>query len=134
MPGGSQAIRQLTEIQLPRRLALLALALVSALVSAASFTGVARGTAVFVSNSGSNSVSAFSIGATGALSPIACNPPSNCSTGTLPYGVAVGPSGDFLYTANSVSGTVSPFTVNADDSLGPMTCSPASNCSAGTTP
>jgi len=44
---------------------------------------------VYVSDQGSNSVSVFSIGATGALSPVTCDPSTSRKTGTHPFGVAV---------------------------------------------
>jgi methionine-rich copper-binding protein CopC len=59
--------------------ALICLALGSALF----FPGDASASQVYVSNAGSSTTSAFSIGSGGALSPIACSEP-NCKTGTSP--------------------------------------------------
>jgi DNA-binding beta-propeller fold protein YncE len=86
------------------------------------------------SGGGPSKVSVFAIDVDGSLSPILCNPPSNCNTGADPYGVAVSPSGHYLYTSNYTASTVSVFAVNSDGSLLPLPCNPTSNCSTGTNP
>jgi 6-phosphogluconolactonase (cycloisomerase 2 family) len=56
-------------------------------------------------------VSAFAIDSgTGALTPIAGSP---FTTGNDPQGIAIDPSGKFLYTANSQDNTLSAFTIDA---------------------
>ena len=54
------------------------------------------------------------------MSPIAC--PSDCDAGHQPWGLAVGPNGQFLYSANAESHTVSPFSIAADGALPPIAC------------
>jgi 6-phosphogluconolactonase (cycloisomerase 2 family) len=89
---------------------------------------------IYVTGSGStgNSVSPFSVGSNGSLTPISC-PGSNCATGTAPIGVAMSPNGQHLYAANFTSSKVSVFSVAANGSLSPVTCS-GSNCNTGTGP
>ena len=79
-------------------------------------------------------IDVFAINADGSLSPVACNPTANCNAGGGPQGVAITPSGQFLYTADTASRTVSAFAINADGSLTPIACSPASNCATGINP
>lgn len=75
---------------------------------------------LYVANSGSNDVTAFSIGATGLVSRIA---PSGANTnpistgGTVPKGMAISPSGSFLYVANSGSDNVTVFQIGANGLL-----------------
>ncbi len=103
-----------------------------ALGSALFFPGDASASRVYVSNAGSNTISAFSIGAGGALSPIACSEP-NCKTGTRPDGVAVSPNGQLLYVADGSSNTVSGFSIGPGGALTPIACSEP-NCKTGTRP
>ena len=56
------------------------------------------------SGTGTGNISAFTIGATGALTPIAGSP---FAAGVYPYEMAVQSSGDFAYVVNASSGTVS---------------------------
>jgi DNA-binding beta-propeller fold protein YncE len=96
-----------------------------------------NGRFVYVTNannpgSSPGSVSPFTIGSDGSLSPVAC-PGSNCSTGLGPRGVAVTPDGRFLYVANVFSDTVSPFAIGSDGSLTPIACS-GSRCATGSFP
>jgi 6-phosphogluconolactonase (cycloisomerase 2 family) len=44
--------------------------------------------------------------------------------GTGPFGLAIAPSGGFLYTANKLDNSISEFTVNADGSLTQFSNSP----------
>src|SRR3954471_23280022 len=65
--------------------------------------------AVFVADSASNNLAAFSMStSTGVLSPIAGSP---FAVGTQPTAVAVA-QGKFLYVANAGSSTLSGFTIN----------------------
>ena len=92
---------------------------------------------VYVSNvdSGSNSsVSGFAVGSEGTLSPLPCSPSTNCETQKEPEGIAISPTGNFLYVANHSSNTVSIFAVAADGTLTQVPCSPASNCNTGSSP
>jgi DNA-binding beta-propeller fold protein YncE len=90
---------------------------------------------LYVTNSSPmNSVSAFAIGADGTLAPIPCSPATNCNTGDDPAGVAVDPTGRFLYVANDGAASVSIFAIQANGSLVPVSCDPATSCHAGTGP
>ena len=100
--------------------ALLLIALGGALILPAN----ALASQVYVSNLGSKTVSPFSIGPGGALTPITC---SECKTGTGPFEVAVSPNGQFLYTSNQ-GNTVSPFSIGPGGALSPITCP---ECNAG---
>lgn len=99
-----------------------------------------NGKFLYVANSGSNDVTAFSIGATGLLSRIApsganANPIS--TGGTVPKGMAISPNGSFLYVANSGSDNVTVFQIGAN---GLLTLAPPAGSNAnpvstgGTTP
>ena len=69
------------------------------------------GQAVYVANFGSNNVSAYTItAATGALTGVAGSP---FAAGTAAFGVAVDPSGRFVYVTNVGDNTVSPFAANS---------------------
>ena len=81
---------------------------------------------LYVANSNSTSVSAYSIGASGALTLIgtaSTNFPSTATNGTSPAGLAVSPNGRFLFCANknasnaAGNGTVTAFDIASDGSL-----------------
>lgn len=55
---------------------------------------------VYATNSGDNTVSVYSMGASGALTPISGSP---FAAGNNPYSVAIHPNGKFLYLANMFS-------------------------------
>jgi 3-carboxymuconate cyclase len=82
---------------------------------------------LFVANSGSANISAFTIGADGWLNPASG---SVSPAGTTPSALAVDPTGKFLYAANSGSANVSVFKISAV--TGALT--PVSQPSAGTGP
>ncbi len=97
---------------------------------------------LYVANSGSNNVTAFSIGTTGLVSLIApsgsnANPLS--TGGTSPKSMAISPNGSFLYVANSGSHNVTVFQIGANGLLtlvppaGSAT-NPISTGTGGTTP
>jgi 6-phosphogluconolactonase len=72
---------------------------------------------VYVSNAGSSTISGFSIGGTGALTPI-----PGTIVGTNPAGsgnldIAISADGKFLYTLNSAGGTLGAFAINANGAL-----------------
>lgn len=69
-----------------------------------------NGSAVYVANSGSNSVSVFNRDATtGALTPR-----TSLSVGTSPWGMGLTPNGRYMHVANSgVDGGISPFALGA---------------------
>jgi 6-phosphogluconolactonase len=81
---------------------------------------------VYVTNSGSNTISGFRVGSGGSLTPVPGSPfPTG---GALPEGVAISPpgpaAGGRLYVANFASNNVSAFRINADGSLTPVAGSP----------
>jgi 6-phosphogluconolactonase len=95
---------------------------------------------LYVANSGSNDVTAFSIGVTGLVSPIASSGASTnplSTGGTAPKGIAVSPDGSFLYVANSGSHTLTVFQIGAN---GRLTLAPSAGARtnpisvSGTTP
>ncbi|MGA7200854.1 MAG: beta-propeller fold lactonase family protein [Candidatus Cybelea sp.] len=81
---------------------------------------------VYVTNAGSNDVSAFAIKASGALKRVLGSP---FAAGTAPSGLAIDPTGAFLYVANSYSNNVSVFAINT--SSGALTPVPGSPFAAG---
>jgi 6-phosphogluconolactonase (cycloisomerase 2 family) len=70
---------------------------------------------------GANNVSAYSIGADGALTPI---PGSPFPAGSFPSSVAVDPTGKFAYVTNEHDYNVSAYSIGADGSLTPVPGSP----------
>jgi 6-phosphogluconolactonase len=74
----------------------------------------ATGNFLYVANNFTNSVGAFSIASSGALTPLGaspypiCLPTSNCMA---PSGLAITPGGGFLYVANTGTANVSAFAI-----------------------
>src|SRR6516164_2279178 len=93
----------------------------------ASPTGVVE--FAYVTNENVNSISGFSINATGALTPVSGSP---FATGTSPIGIAVDPAGKFVYAANANSKNVSGYSINT--STGALTPVPGSPFTAGSHP
>jgi 6-phosphogluconolactonase (cycloisomerase 2 family) len=81
-----------------------------------------NGQFLYVANSGSNNVTAFTIGAGGVLTLVpATGPnPNPVPVGTTPNGIAVSPNGQFLYVANSGTSDVTAFTIGAGGVLTPV--------------
>src|SRR5260370_925717 len=75
----------------------------------------------YVANTFSNNVSAYSIGANGALTRV---PGSPFAAGIFPNSVAVDPTGKFVYVANDVSNNVSAYSIDADGALTQLSGSP----------
>src|SRR5947199_299738 len=71
---------------------------------------------VYVANNISKNVSAYSIGATGVLSPIG----APVAAGIGPRSVAVDPTGRFVYVANGVSSNVSAYSIGVTGGLTPI--------------
>ena len=67
---------------------------------------------------GPSTISQYSIGADGSLSPMSA-PTIACGSG--PNSLMVDPSGKYLYVANLGDGNVGQYTINTDGSLAPMT-------------
>ena len=63
--------------------------------------------ALFVSNTGSNSVTSYTINSDGSLTSVATT-----SVGKLPAGLAVDANGQFLFVANQGSSSISVFSIN----------------------
>jgi DNA-binding beta-propeller fold protein YncE len=80
---------------------------------------------LYVANSGDATLSQFSIGSSGQLTPLT---PATAPTGTEPVSIAVaaGPSGGHVYVVNSAAGvpagvgSVSQFSMGADGTLTPL--------------
>jgi len=66
------------------------------------------GSALFVANSGSNSISSYSINADGTLSAVS----GTTATGTTPVALAVDPGGKYLFAADQTSSDISVFAIN----------------------
>jgi DNA-binding beta-propeller fold protein YncE len=78
----------------------------------------------YVTNANSNNVSAYGIGANGALTPVSGSP---FLAGKGPVGVAVDPTGEFAYVANGGTGigtNVSAYSIGANGALTPVPGSP----------
>jgi DNA-binding beta-propeller fold protein YncE len=77
-----------------------------------------NGSFVYVANvNPSNSVSAYSIGVDGLLTPLGPPMPSN---GSGVFGIAIAPNGSFLYIANYSSNSVSGYSIGSDGRLTPL--------------
>jgi 6-phosphogluconolactonase (cycloisomerase 2 family) len=83
------------------------------------------GTFGYVVNQGDNSVSEFSIAASGALTLIATTP-----TGNGPNAVAISPNGRYLYVTNGMDTTISEFSITSG-ALTALLANPASVVSGG---
>ena len=77
------------------------------------------GVYAYVANAGDGTVSAYTIGASGALTHVA-----DYSAGTTPISVNVDPSGQFVYVANFGSNNVSTYTIGSGGTLTPGTTTP----------
>ncbi len=115
-----QAIGRIGTRSVASRAALVALLALGATALPVVGTQVAAGT-VYVANLGSESVSAFSIGAGGSLSAITGSP---FATGREPLGVVVSPDGRYVYVTNLDSESVSAFSIASNGSLSAVAGSP----------
>lgn len=68
----------------------------------------ASGNFLYVTNTFTNTVSAYSISGAGALSPLSGSP---FAAGTAPSGMTLPPTGAFLYVANTGSNNISAFNI-----------------------
>lgn len=83
------------------------------------------GNFLYVSDSASNDVSAFSIdSATGSLTPVPGSPFPTGGLGTSGISLAGTPDGRFLMTGNSNSANITVFSIGGDGSLTPVAGSP----------
>jgi len=76
---------------------------------------------VYVTNELGNSVSAYSILANGALTPVTGSP---FAAGAEPYSVAVDPTGTYAYVTNAEDNTMSAYVIGSNGSLTPLSGSP----------
>jgi 6-phosphogluconolactonase (cycloisomerase 2 family) len=72
---------------------------------------------VYVSNAGSSTISGFSIGAAGALTPIPGTIVGSNPAGSGNLDIAISADGKFLYSLNSAGGTLGAFAINTNGSL-----------------
>jgi 6-phosphogluconolactonase (cycloisomerase 2 family) len=85
---------------------------------------------LYVSNGTGGTISAFSIGAGGALAEIAGSPFS-LGAGATATGLAIDAKGQFLYAADSANNKIASFSIGSGGTLGAAAGSPFA---AGTTP
>jgi 6-phosphogluconolactonase len=72
---------------------------------------------VYTNNTGSSTISGFSIAANGALTPLLGTVVATLPTGSVNLEIVITPDGKFLYSLDSGTGTVSIFGINQDGSL-----------------
>ena len=72
---------------------------------------------VYVSNAGTASISGFTIGKTGSLTPISGTIVGNNPQGSTNLDIAISSDGKFVYTLNSGSGEIGVFEVESDGTL-----------------
>jgi 6-phosphogluconolactonase len=72
---------------------------------------------VYVTNYGGDSVSAYSVGSTGLLTPLST---PNVAAGNFPQAIAATPSGSFLYVTNVLDNTLSGYAIGAGGVLTPL--------------
>lgn len=72
---------------------------------------------VYTSNTGSSTISGFSLAANGALTPLPGTVVGTLPTGSINLEIVITPDGKFLYTLDSGTGTVSILGVNQDGGL-----------------
>ena len=67
---------------------------------------------VYTANSGSSTISGFSIGKTGALTPLSGTVVATLPAGSIDLDTAITGDGKFLYTLNSGTGTIGIFGID----------------------
>jgi 6-phosphogluconolactonase len=72
---------------------------------------------VYVANLGSSNVSAYRIGSTGALTPVAGSP---FTSGDELWSIAVDPTGKFAYVTNEFDNNVSAYSIESNGALTPV--------------
>jgi 6-phosphogluconolactonase len=75
-------------------------------------------------NTNDNTVSAYKIGSTGALSPVKGSP---FAAGLQPYSVAIDPTGSYAYVNNFGNDNLSAYAIGSNGALTPISGSPAGN-------
>jgi len=92
-------------------------------------TGLAvdsKGAYLYVANDDGNSISAFSIGAGGALAQLPGSPLGEPSGVTSPVALIIDPSGKYLYVANQGTNNLGAYSIGSDGGLTILTLSPFS--------
>jgi DNA-binding beta-propeller fold protein YncE len=86
-------------------------------------------------NSGGNNVSQYTIGAGGALTPMTPATVVVGSGSSCPVGIAVDPTGSYVYVANNCTSTIAQFTIGTGGALSAMSPAtiPMSSTSVGIT-
>jgi len=90
-------------------------------ISPAQTTASNRTEFAYAVNQNSNNLSAFKVGATGALAPLAL---PTYTTGSAPNGVAIDPTGHFMYVVNVLTNNISGYSIASNGSLTPIPGSP----------
>jgi 6-phosphogluconolactonase len=72
---------------------------------------------VYTANSGTSTISGFSIGANGALTALSGTVVATLPSGSIPLDIAISADGKFLYTLNSGTGTINIFSIDQDGTL-----------------
>jgi 6-phosphogluconolactonase (cycloisomerase 2 family) len=75
------------------------------------------GQRVYVSNSASSTISGFTIGKGGTLTPIGSTVVGSNPQGSVNLDIAVSDDGKYLYTLNSGAGTIGVFSIQSDGTL-----------------
>ena len=86
--------------------------------SPSSVTVDPSGKYVYTANAGDETISQYTIGTNGALTPMT---PSAIYSGMGPESITVDPSGKYVYAVNFESNTVSQYSISANGALTPMT-------------
>jgi 6-phosphogluconolactonase len=93
-----------------------------------------NGNFTYTSNTGSNSITGFSISAGGVLSILNSNGvTASTGAGSMPIDMALSSNSQYLYSLNSGNGTISAFSVNGDGSLTTVSNSAVSGLPIGAT-
>jgi hypothetical protein len=79
------------------------------------------GVFLYVTNQDDNSVSAYSILSSGALTPVTGSP---FAAGQYPFSVAVDPTGSYAYVTNNGANDISAYTIGSNGALTPIAGSP----------
>jgi 6-phosphogluconolactonase len=72
---------------------------------------------VYTANSGTSTISGFSIAANGALTALSGTVVATLPSGSIPLDIAISADGKFLYTLNSGTGTINIFSIDQDGTL-----------------
>lgn len=78
-----------------------------------------NGSFLYVTNTATNEVAAFTVGSGGQLTLM--SPNTSTGTGTAPIGITIDPTGQFLYVANSGMNEVGSYRIGAGGVLTPTT-------------